>query len=381
MTIDAQPDAPDVSIRARAPSPRRLNRKVLMGGALVVGAIVALAVVAGLSERADRPEAASRSPSSAGPPEIIQGAASQYRPSDLAGGGSAPGAETEVSEDGPPSGALEPSVDPVWRGGAREGGGVASTEVEDPGDVARNAPILFSPAGARKSEAADARVTAAPAGARGVFLSGQRADRDARLTEVLSPPRSRYELMAGAVIPAALLSELNSDLPGRVIAQVTSPVYDTASGVHLLIPQGARLIGSYDNAAAYGDRRLLLVWNRLVFPDGWSIALRGMEATDPSGAAGLSDRTDRHLDRLAGAIGLSAIISVIANEAEDGRGGGGLTQSVGDAAAQEAARSGARIVERELTVRPTLRVRVGAPVRVLVTRDIQLRPYRGMQAH
>lgn len=92
------------------------------------------------------------------------------------------------------------------------------------------------------------------------------------------------------------------------------------------------------------------------------------------GAAGLRDRTDNHLGRLAGAIGLSAIISVVANESEDSE-GGSLTQSVGDAAAQQAAQTGARIVDRELTVRPTLRVREGAPVRVLVTRDFQLRPY------
>jgi type IV secretion system protein VirB10 len=110
--------------------------------------------------------------------------------------------------------------------------------------------------------------------------------------------------------------------------------------------------------------------------NGWSINLRGMEGSDPSGAAGLRDRTDQHLDRLAGAIGLSAIISVIANEAEDDS-EGSFGQSVGDAAAQEAARTGGRIVDRELSVRPTLRIRAGGAVRVLVTRDIQLRPYRG----
>jgi type IV secretion system protein VirB10 len=176
------------------------------------------------------------------------------------------------------------------------------------------------------------------------------------------------------VIPAALVTALNSDLPGRVIAQVTAPVYDSVSGNYLLIPQGARLIGTYDNGTSYGDQRLLLVWNRLILPNGWSVNLQGMEASDPSGASGLRDRTDNHLGRLAGAIGLSAIISVIANESEDSE-GGSLTQSVGDAAAQQAAQTGARIVDRELTVRPTLRAREGAPVRVLVTQDIRLRPY------
>lgn len=181
--------------------------------------------------------------------------------------------------------------------------------------------------------------------------------------------------MAGSVIPAALVTELNSDLPGRVIAQITAPVYDSVTGGRLLIPQGARLIGTYDSANAYGDQRLLLVWNRLIMPNGWSINLQGMEGADPTGAAGLRDRTDFHLGRLAGAVVLSSIISVVANNAEDNQRTGSFAQSVGDAAAQEAARTGGRIVDRELSVRPTLRVRAGAPVRVLVTRDIRLRPY------
>jgi type IV secretory pathway VirB10-like protein len=100
-----------------------------------------------------------------------------------------------------------------------------------------------------------------------------------------------------------------------------------------------------------------------------------MEATDPTGAAGLAARIDNHLDQLGGALALSAVLSILANEAE-GDDHQSLTQSVGDAAAQQAARVGGRIIDRELNVRPTLRVRPGAPLRVLVTRDIQLRPYR-----
>ena len=162
----------------------------------------------------------------------------------------------------------------------------------------------------------------------------------------------------------------------RVIAQVTAPVYDSVTGVHLLIPQGARLLGAYDNGVRYGDHRIVLVWTRLILPNGWSINLRQMNASDPTGAAGLTDATDNHLGGLAGAVGLSAIISVIANQSEDDhQTDGSLAQNVGDAAAQQAAQTGSQIVQRELTVHPTLRVRPGANVRVLVTRDIQLRPY------
>jgi type IV secretion system protein VirB10 len=205
-------------------------------------------------------------------------------------------------------------------------------------------------------------------------------DRDvqeARLDARLIAPRSRYEIHAGAVIPAALITGLNSDLPGQVIAQVTAPVYDSVSGAHLLIPQGARLIGAYEGGARYGDRRILLLWNRLILPNGHSLNLGEMSAADPTGASGLQDSVDNHLGRLATAIGLSAIISVVANEAEDEghETSASLSQSVGDAAAQQAAQTGSEIVRRDLQVRPTLRVRPGARVRVLVTRDIELSPY------
>src|SRR5690606_28778487 len=104
---------------------------------------------------------------------------------------------------------------------------------------------------------------------------GEPPGNESRLDARLTPPRSRYEIQAGHVIPAALVTALNSDLPGRVIAQVTSPVYDSVTGDHLLIPQGSRLIGTYRAGARYGDHRILLVWNRLILPTGWSIELEG----------------------------------------------------------------------------------------------------------
>ncbi|TPW07414.1 MAG: type IV secretion system protein VirB10 [Alphaproteobacteria bacterium] len=352
---DAPP--PDVSIRAKPPSPRRLNRKVLLSGALLVGGVVAFALAAGLGERPDQGAADAQAvAAAAGPPESIEGAASQYKAEDMPDGGpTAPDGDMLWGDHKPPE-ELQPPEDAVWTArasGAQGSGGRAGADAApDPQALARTAPILFRGGSDGRDDRSGGEAGAlGGSGPRAAFLASQRADRDTRLPEKLSPPRSRYELIAGAVIPAALITELNSDLPGRVIAQVTTPVYDSVSGDHLLIPQGARLLGTYDSAATYGDRRLLLVWNRLVFPNGWSISLRGMEGSGPSGAAGLTDRTDHHLDRLAGAIGLSAIISVIANEAE------------GDKA--------------NVSVRPTLRIRVGGAVRVLVTRDIQLRPYRG----
>jgi type IV secretion system protein VirB10 len=191
----------------------------------------------------------------------------------------------------------------------------------------------------------------------------------------LTAPASPYTLQAGTVIPAALMTAVNSDLPGRVIAQVTAPVYDSVTGDHLLIPQGTRLIGTYSSENRYGDTRLFLAWNRLILPNGGSVDLGKMDATDPSGASGLPARVDNHLDRIGGAIAVSAVLSILANEAEDDD-DGGFGRSVGDAAAQEAARTGSKIVDRELNLRPTLKAQPGVPVRVLVTDELTLEPYK-----
>ena len=353
MTIETAA-APSLDVRAKPPSPKRLSRKVLLAGCLGAGAIIAFALVNGLSEHESaRGEAQNAVQAAAGPPENIAQASADYDAASLQHG----------RYDLHDSDVLQPPDDPLWTSGASEADASPAHAQDatqrtqaapDPQQVARGAPILF----AREAEA------------------GRGENGDVTLTAGLTPPRSRYILHAGHVIPAALITGLNSDLPGQVSAQVTAPVFDSISGDYLLIPQGSRLVGRYDNAVRYGDRRLLLVWTRLILPNGWSINLEEMAAADPSGAAGLSDRTDHHFDRLAAAIGLSAIISVIANESEDEDEQGSLSQSVGDAAAQQAAQSGGRIVDRELSVRPSLTIRPGASVRVLVTRDIVLRPYR-----
>ncbi len=357
--IDATTPAPQVAIRARPPSPKRLSRKVLLAGVIIAGAVIAFAFVNGLSERPDRRNAAEQQAVAAAgaPPESITQASSQYDASAL------PQSELDAEFaqlDDASAVELAPPSDPLWASRAEDASAPRATQSSaqappDPQTIAGTSPIVFATIGGAGSE------------------SRAGDDGDARLDARLMAPRSRYEIQAGHVIPAALVTGLNSDLPGRVIAQVTAPVFDSVTGDHLLIPQGSRLIGTYDNGVAYGDRRILLVWNRLILPNGWSINLREMNASDPSGAAGLRDRTDNHLDRLAVAIGLSAIISVIANESEDEDEEGSMTQSVGDAAAQQAAQTGARIVDRELTVRPSLTIRPGAPVRVMVTRDIVFR--------
>jgi len=361
---------------------------MLLGGSCLLGAVVVFALMSGLSERPDRVGAAraQEAPASATTPEELRALPSVYDAESLAAATDEAPHDMVWGERGPPEGQEQPGLQPpeneFWAPAPAPPPQapaprpqLAGAEAPDPAA----APLFFEARHDGPRVSALARTHQADqaiegGGRREGFMANQQRSADV-LDSPYLPPRSAFELQAGAVIPAALVTALNSDLPGRVIAQVTAPVYDSVSGDHLLIPQGARLIGTYDSANVYGDNRLFLVWNRIIMPNGWSLQLAGMEATDPTGAAGLTDRTDNHLDRLGGAIGLSAVLSILANEAEGGD-DQSFTQSVGDAAAQEAARVGGRIIDRQLNVRPTLRVRPGAPVRVLVTRDIQLRPYR-----
>jgi type IV secretion system protein VirB10 len=178
------------------------------------------------------------------------------------------------------------------------------------------------------------------------------------------------------VIPASLITGLNSDLPGLVLAQVTEPVRDTATGTAVLIPQGARLVGRYDNVVAFGQRRALLVWQRIVLPDGASLELDNMPATDLAGYSGLEGRVDFHTWRLLKGIGLSTLLGV-GTELSLGEGESDIVRAIRESAQQNAARAGDQITQRNLDIQPTLRVRPGWPVRAIVHKDLVLRPWSG----
>jgi type IV secretion system protein VirB10 len=207
------------------------------------------------------------------------------------------------------------------------------------------------------------------------FLNGN-VDRRTVSGERVSPPASPYVLQAGAVIPAALLTGLRSDLPGQVTAQVTEDVYDSPTGRIRLIPQGARLIGQYDAQIAFGQSRALLVWNRLMLPNGHSIVLERQPGTDAEGYAGLEDEVDNHWGTLFKAAILSTLLS-IGSEAGNSGTEDELIQAIRRGGSDSANQIGQRIVGRSLNVQPTITVRPGFPVRVLVTRDLVLEPYRG----
>lgn len=187
---------------------------------------------------------------------------------------------------------------------------------------------------------------------------------------------SPWTLSAGTVIPASLITGLNSDLPGTVFAQVTENVRDSATGRTVLIPQGARLIGSYDSVVAFGQRRALLIWQRIVLPDGASVRLDNMPATDRAGFAGVEDQVNFHTWRLLKGIALSTLLGV-GTELSLGSGESDLVRAIRESAQQNAARAGDQITQRNLDVQPTITVSPGWPVRAVVHRDLVLRPWRG----
>ncbi|MGE8134121.1 TrbI/VirB10 family protein [Novosphingobium subterraneum] len=196
------------------------------------------------------------------------------------------------------------------------------------------------------------------------------SDRRTVSAERLTVLASTEILQAGSVIPAALITGIRSDLPGLVTAQVTQNVYDSPTGRTLLIPQGSRLIGDYDADVAFGQSRILLAWNRLILPDGRSIVLERQPASDPRGYAGLQDGTDYHW----GGVFKAALVSTLLGAgAEFGSGSdSSLTRALRRGTQDSINRAGEQIVSRELQVKPTITIRPGYPVRVLLTRDLVL---------
>ena len=185
----------------------------------------------------------------------------------------------------------------------------------------------------------------------------------------LTAPVSPWTLQAGSVIAASLITGLNSDLPGLVTAQVTENVYDSVTGQSVLIPQGSRLVGSYDSVVAFGQSRALVVWQRIILPDGSSIRIDNVPATDTQGYAGLADKIDRHTWQLLKGVALSTLLGV-GTELSFGSDESDLMRAIREAAQQSGARAGDQFVAKSLNIQPTVRVRPGWPLRVVVHKDI-----------
>ena len=196
------------------------------------------------------------------------------------------------------------------------------------------------------------------------------------LKDRLHTPASPYTIFSGTVIAGVLLTGINSDLPGQIEGQISQNVYDTVAGKHLILPQGTKLIGSYDSRITYGQNRVLVVWTRLIRPDGSNIDLEGMPGVDLSGYAGLTGNVDRHVARLVGAVLLGSLIQA----------GTSAGTSYTDPTFSDRARQGAgqgineatqQIVRKELQLQPTIEVKPGERFAVFTTKDIIIPPYEG----
>ncbi|SDA58317.1 TrbI/VirB10 family protein [Mesorhizobium qingshengii] len=191
-----------------------------------------------------------------------------------------------------------------------------------------------------------------------------------RIVEKASP----YVVQAGTIIPAALITGIRSDLPGQITAQVTENVYDSPTGSYLLIPQGARLIGQYDSQVTFGQSRVLLVWNRLIMPNGTSIALERQQGADTEGFSGLEDEIDHHWGQLFRAAALTTLLGIGSNLGSSSN-ESDIAKAIRESAQDSLSSVGQQIVRNQLNVQPTLTIRPGFPVRVIVNRDLILNPY------
>ena len=215
-------------------------------------------------------------------------------------------------------------------------------------------------------------------GQKEAFLKG--GSTETRNSGQLTPPASPYQVMAGTVIAAALVTGIKSDLPGDVIATVTEPVYDTATGRFLLIPQGSRIVGKYNSQVSFGQSRVQMVWNRIILPDTSSLTLDNLVGTDPSGYAGLEDEVDRHWGRIYAGAALTTLLGIGAELAapENRQNGNRIVIAGRDSAQDSINHVGQELTRRNMNVQPTLTARPGLPVRVIVARDLVLRPYQPM---
>lgn len=381
----------DPRLRIERPRSRVLRMKPIVGLITLLVAGGALAVVTGLRKDDKKVRATEEPPPPARPsvPAFLEEMPDAPEPS-----APLPPPELGALRSQPPV-PVQPSA--RWADARAE---QERARVAELAEEARTSGLFFesgrsSPPGSRGGEAAAPGVPGAPAGLlapapgqggeswdpnlqarKNAFLDAPRSHSEYLATGLL-PALSPYEVKAATIIPATLITGINSDLPGPIIAQVREQVYDTVSGQHLLIPQGARLLASYDSMIAWGQERVLMCWNRIIFPNGNSISLECMPAADLKGQAGLTDEVDQHWDRLMAAVGLSTVLSLGAQAAAGDPTGyqPNLAQSAARNAAGQINQAGQGIVQRQLNLQPTITVRPGFGVNVIVTKDMVLEPY------
>jgi type IV secretion system protein VirB10 len=393
---------------AKAPSVKRFNRKMVATIAVVAIAVIAIAFTVGLQQ--PKPKAAQASPTSNQSP--VPGAEVNALPSNYSGGvpnlgeprngdlGAMGSPSREVYANGTPrqltpleqyaqtteldrlrnedrartatvsfgsAGSDASAQVPTTSAGVENAQGFQERLL----DLAQRGPPSATPTNASYSTRDDANAQ----DAKNDFVSRNRGS-DFDLHERVEHPRSPYTLFAGTILPCVLTQGINSDLPGQIGCMISQNVYDTVTGRHLLIPQGTKAIGTYDSRVAYGQERVLVVWTRLLRPDGSTLSLDGMPGVDLSGYAGLTGHVNNHYLRLLGGvvlgslIGASAQIAVGANSQNPS-----FAALAMQGAGQNINEAGQQITRKNLSIQPTIEVRPGARLNIFATKDLILPPW------
>jgi type IV secretion system protein TrbI len=396
---DNEPDGV-ASMRLRAERPRvtRLSRKVLAGGAAIGSLAICGAVLWALQNHRSRTSAPSElyttdhhnvADGLSGLPRDYTGVPRQATPL----GPALPGdlGRSMLNAQNAPS-TMVPAVDAEQQRigqeieAARLSKLFASTSIRELASLTGQVASV----GAAAATSSQSTQPAQPAADDTFTQNGQdrklafvNASVDRRTTspDRIEAPASSYVVQAGNIIPASLITGIRSDLPGQITAQVTESIFDSPTGRFLLIPQGTRLIGVYDSQVSFGQSRVLLVWTRLIMPNGRSIVLERQPGADAAGYSGLEDDVDNHWGALFKAALLSTLLGVgseLGAGSDSGTGNnGGLIQALRLGASDSLNQTGQKVVQRNLNIQPTLTVRPGFPVRVIVNRDLVLEPYRG----
>ncbi|MEO8723262.1 MAG: TrbI/VirB10 family protein [Sphingobium sp.] len=386
---DTAEKRPPIATRATAPTPRRLSRKALatLSGVSALGVAGALGYSLTVSHHTQAPQ--EKVSVERRNTDALADAPKDY--GDLARNASA--------GIGAPGAAIGPVTTPPLSGNAPASSSSVNNEASaeqqrrrQQSESARSSKLFVGTSEGGRSATASAEPPPAAPGQAAPGESAQAANVDAQSRKAafvaggtreptvnsgrVTAPAGRYVVSAGFTIAAALITSLSSDLPGQVVAQVTEDVFDTVTGQTRLIPQGTRLIGTYDARVRHGQSRARVVWTRLIFPDGRSIELDRMVGTDAAGQSGLTDRVDNHTGKLLMAGLLSTLFGVGANAATGGDGDNAdIAFAIRESASRSAENAGDKIVSQQLDVQPTITVRPGARVRVLVSRDILLVPW------
>lgn len=389
------PDHP--GLRLDVHKGRTLRRGPVVTGVAIVATATAIALVVAFSPSKDGPKAATATPTGeSAPPEIVLPDSIKNPPAGSAAPAPAPPVPEPAIHAGGPAGhenlrGAEPLH--VAAGADERSRILASPILVDvdnpvPADPPIHSATFAAPPAGLSSPAAPAPSPGIPSSGSGApdanmqqhkneFLARDGINDSTYVSQPVLAPRSPYEIKAGTIIPTSLITGINSDLPGQIVGQVRENVYDTVTGDYLLIPQGSRLLATYDSAVTFGQQRVLVCWNRLIRPDGISIGLECMPGVDLSGYAGFADDVDHHWFRIITGVALGTLLSATAQRSQGDVSGYNPTvpQLWAANAGSSLNQAGQAITQKNLAIQPTITVRPGYSVNVLVSKDIVMPPY------